>query len=284
MEIGYFPGCSLHSTATEFDMSVKAVCNALDVHLTEIPDWNCCGASAAHETSEELGFALPYLNLVKAEKAQLGTVLSPCPSCFSHLIETHDKVSENNEILNRLKDVTEIDTAYQGSVQNRHVLDFLHDDVGVDVIREKVTNPLEGLKTVCYYGCLTRLPGVSFDAIENPMTMETLVKALGAEALDWSHKTECCGASLSITRTEVALRLGREILEAAKRAEAQCIVVVCPLCQSNLDTRQAAINRKYGGSYALPIVYLTQLMGMAFGVPKSDLGFDKHLMSPAGLF
>ena len=283
MEIGYFPGCSLHSTATEFDMSVKAVCNALDVHLTEIPDWNCCGASAAHETSEELGFALPYLDLVKAEKAHLSTVLSPCPSCFSHLIETHDKVSESNEILDRLKDITEVDT-YQGSVQNRHVLDFFNNEVGVDAIREKVTNPLEGLKAVCYYGCLTRLPGVSFDAIENPMTMETLVEALGAEALDWSHKTECCGASLSITRTEVALRLGREILEAAKRAGARCIVVVCPLCQSNLDTRQTAINRKYGGSYALPIVYLTQLMGMAFGVPRRDLGFDKHLVSPDGLF
>ena len=279
MEIGYFPGCSLHSTAQEFDLSVKAVCDVLGVHLSEIPDWNCCGASAAHETSEELGFALPYLDLVKAETAKLETVLSPCPACFSHLAETHEKVVSDQTFGERLKTVTETQ-GYEGSIINRHVLDYFMDDVGLDTIKEKVKKPLEGLKVACYYGCLTRLPGVNLDSVEHPEMMDKIVEALGAEVVNWTHKTECCGASLSITRTEIALRLGREILDAAQRAGADCVAVVCPLCQSNLDVRQAGINSKYKTSFSLPIVYLTQLMGVAFGVPKSKLGFEKHVVAP----
>ncbi len=279
MEIGYFPGCSLHSTAQEFDLSVKAVCDVLGVRLAEIPDWNCCGASAAHETSEELGLALPYLDLAKAEAAKMETVLSPCPACFSHLMETHEKVVGDQALGERLRLVTE-SNGYKGSVTNRHVLDYFMDDVGLDAIKEKVKTPLEGLKVACYYGCLTRLPGVNLDSVEHPEMMDTIVKALGAEVVDWAHKTECCGASLSITRTEIALRLGREILEAAQRVGADCVAVVCPLCQSNLDVRQAGINRKYKTRFSLPIMYLTQLMGVAFGVPKSQLGFEKHVVAP----
>ncbi len=279
MEIGYFPGCSLHSTAQEFDLSVKAVCDVLGVHLSEIPDWNCCGASAAHETSEELGFALPYLDLVKAESAKMDTVLSPCPACFSHLMETHEKVVSDKAFGERLQSVTE-SKGYEGSISNRHVLDYFMDEVGLDAIKEKVRKPLEGLKVACYYGCLTRLPGVSMDSVEHPEMMDKIVEALGAEPVDWTHKTECCGASLSITRTEISLRLGREILDAVQRSEADCVAVVCPLCQSNLDVRQAGINSKYKTSFSFPIVYLTQLMGVAFGVPKSQLGFEKHVVAP----
>jgi len=279
MEIGYFPGCSLHSTAQEFDLSVKAVCELLDIHLQEIPDWNCCGASAAHETSEELGFALPYLDLVKAENARISTVLSPCPACFSHLIETHEKVVGDPSMGERLTAITG-GKSYQGGITNEHVLDFFINEVGIDSLKEKVKKPLEGLKVACYYGCLTRLPGVTMDSVELPMMMDEIVAALGAEPLEWTHKTECCGASLSITRTEIALRLGREILEAAQRAGADCVAVVCPLCQSNLDARQAGINKKYQTDFSLPIVYLTQLMGIALGAPKSKLGFDKHIVAP----
>ena len=280
MEIGYFPGCSLHSTAQEFDLSVKAVCNLLDIHLQEIPDWNCCGASAAHETSEELGFALPYLDLVKAETASMETVLSPCPSCFSHLSETHEKVVGDSALGARLTEISG-GKSYQGGISNQHVLDFFMNEVGLDAIKEKVKKPLEGLKVACYYGCLTRLPGVNMDSIEHPMMMDRIVEALGAEVVDWTHKTECCGASLSITRTEIALRLGREILEAVQHAQADCIAVVCPLCQSNLDARQSGINRKYGTSFSFPVVYMTQLMGIAMGVPGSQLGFDKHIVAPS---
>ncbi len=283
MDIGYFPGCSLHSTAQEFDMSVKAVCNLLDIHLKEIPDWNCCGASAAHETSEDLGLALPYLDLVKAETANLGTVLSPCPACYSNLSKTHEKVISDKTLGERLSDISGGKT-YQGGVVNQHVLDFFMDRVGMKTLKEKVQKPLKGLKVACYYGCLTRLPGVNPDSIEHPMMMDEMVEAMGAEAVDWTHKTECCGASLSITRTEISLRLGREILEAAQRAGAECIAVVCPLCQSNLDARQAGINRKYGTSFSFPVVYVTQLMGVAMGAPKSQLGFEKHIVAPTVLF
>ena len=142
---------------------------------------------------------------------------------------------------------------------------------------------MEGLRVVSYFGCLTRLPGVDIDEAENPSMMDEIIAALGAEPLDWSHKTECCGASLSITRTDIGLRLANEILEAAKGVKADCIAVACPLCQSNLDMRQSDVEKKYGRSYELPLIYLTQLIGLALGMDMENLGLDKLVVDPAPL-
>jgi len=281
MEIGYYPGCSLESSAKEFDLSIRALFQELEISLKEIPDWNCCGASAAHYLNEELAKALPYRNLVKAEEAGLDRVISPCPACYSHLKHIHEDVSKDERLAERLRTI--VGRKYQSGVASKHLLDFLKDDVGLDRLKSSAKVSLEGLNVASYYGCLTRLPGVHLDDLENPVLMDEIVKAIGGESLDWSHKTECCGASLSVSRTEIALRLVRSILEGAREKGADCIAVVCPLCQSNLDARQGDINKKYGTSYEIPILYLSQLIGLTQKIGYSQLGLDRLIIRPQNL-
>jgi heterodisulfide reductase subunit B len=281
MQVGYYPGCSLESSAKEFDLSIRAIFQAMEVSLKEIPDWNCCGASPAHYLNEELAMALPYRNLVKAEEACLEQVLSPCPACYSHLKHIHEEASKDPHLAERLGAI--VGKRYGSGVASKHLLDFLKEDIGLERLKSSVKSPLNGLKVVSYYGCLTRLPGVDIDDLENPILMDEIIGALGGEPLDWSHKTECCGASLSVSRTEIALRLVNAILEAAKGRGADCIAVVCPLCQSNLDARQGDINKKYGTSYKIPILYLTQLIGLAQKLGYTQLGLDRLIISPHDL-
>jgi heterodisulfide reductase subunit B len=190
----------------------------------------------------------------------------------------HHEVVKDSKLAGRLKAL--VGKEYQGKVISKHILDYIKDDIGLDRLKSMLRVPLNGLKVVSYYGCLTRLPGVDIDDVENPVIMDEIVGALGAEPLEWSHKTECCGASLSVTRTEIALRLVKSILEAAMDRGAECIAVVCPLCQSNLDTRQADINKKYGTSFSIPVLYLSQLMGLAQKLNSSQLGLDRLIISP----
>jgi heterodisulfide reductase subunit B len=281
MTVGYYPGCSLESTAKEFDRSFRGICNGFGIELVDIPDWSCCGASAAHQLSEELAFALPFRNLLKAEEGSLKTVVSPCPACYSHHLHTHKTIEERPELNDRMAEI--VGTSYQKSVASKHLLDFLRHDVGLERIQEGAKKSLEGLRVVSYYGCLTRLPGVDLDNAENPTMMDEIMSAIGAQTLDWSHKTECCGASLSITRTDIGLRLAKEILDAAKDVKAECIAVVCPLCQSNLDMRQPDVEKKYDHSYDLPIIYLSQLIGLTLGMGIKDLGLDKLVVDPGAL-
>ena len=277
MQVGYYPGCSLESSAKEFDLSIRAVLKKMEISLREIPDWNCCGASPAHYLNEELSLALPYRNLVKAEEADFDRVISPCPACYSHLKHTHEEVAKDNHLRDRLRTI--VGKEYQGSTVSKHLLDFIKEDIGLDQLKASLQTSLKGLKVVSYYGCLTRLPGVHLDDVENPTLMDEIVQTIGGESLDWSHKTECCGASLSISRTEIALRLVNSILEAAQEKGAECIAVVCPLCQSNLDTRQGDINKKFGTSYKIPILYLSQLIGLTQKLGYSQLGLDRLVIS-----
>ena len=281
MEVGYYPGCSLESSAKEFDLSIRAIFKELEVSLKEIPDWSCCGASPAHYLNEELAVALPYRNLVNAEEANLEQVVSPCPACYSHLKHVHELVGKDPALSKRLQAL--VGKGYEGKVRSKHFLDFIKEDVGLERLKSSLKTSLKGLKVASYYGCLTRLPGVDIDDRENPILMDEIVGAIGGDPLDWSHKTECCGASLSVTRTEIALRLTRAILEAATEKGAECIAVVCPLCQSNLDTRQGDINKKYGTSYEIPILYLSQLIGLTQKLSSSELGLDRLIINPTHL-
>jgi heterodisulfide reductase subunit B len=248
----------------------------MEISLSEIPDWNCCGASPAHSVSEELGMALPYRNLVKAEEAGLREIISPCPACYSRMKHTHEKLVLDRSLADRLRKLVGKD--YRGSLESKHILDFLKDDIGLRRVKSKMKRSLKGLKVASYYGCLTRLPGVNIDDVENPVMMDEIVEALGGKSLDWSYKTECCGASLSLTRTEIALRLVRSILEAAEEKGAECIAVVCPLCQSNLDVRQSVVYKK-----KMPILYITQLIGLTQGLGYAKLGLDGLIVSPRDL-
>lgn len=281
MDYGYFPGCSLKSTAKEYDDTVRQLCRSFGINLIEIDDWVCCGSSPVHALSEEISLALPLKNLSQAEGQGLKNILSPCPSCHSHMLCSHAEMEKEGSHRERLQELA--GSHYAGSLQLKHLVDFLYYDVGIDKIKEKVTRPLTGIKAVAYYGCMTRFPGITFDDREMPTMIDDIVQVLGAEALPWSHTTECCGASFSISKTETVLRLVGEILEAARLVNAGCIIAVCPLCQSNLDMRQVEIQKKTGEIFNLPVIYLSQLILMSQGASKQQLGFSKHMVDPKPL-
>lgn len=281
MEYGYFPGCSLGSTAEEYDRTVRALAESFGVELREIEDWNCCGATPAAAVSEEMSLALPWCNLASAEKMGLDAVLSPCPACHSHMCSSH-QVADQEAVARRMQELTEL--PYSGQIKLRHLLDFLTDVIGTSKIQSAASKPVAGLQAVCYYGCLTRLHGVDVDDVERPDKMERVIEACGGTALPFSHATDCCGASLVLSKTDTVLRATNAILGAAKQAGANCVVVVCPICQGNLDMRQKAVEKKYGVSYELPILYLSQVIMMAQGWDYKQLGFKKHFVRPDRLW
>jgi heterodisulfide reductase subunit B len=276
----YYPGCSLHGTAKEYDRSLKLVAGKLGLELCEIADWSCCGATAAHSTDELLGLALPARNLMLAVAADR-PVLAPCAMCFNRMnVAQHElQDSTKRQAVERLLRGSGIS---ESAIQGMPVLSLLQafaSDEMLAAIEAAVVRPLNSLKVVCYYGCLLVRPAeiVKPDSLENPQTMDRLVAKLGAEVLDWPFKTECCGGSLSLARTDIVLTLGRRLLSMARGVGADCIVTACPMCHSNLDTRQGQIKAKFGESFDMPIFYVTELMGLAFGFTPKELLLDKHL-------
>jgi heterodisulfide reductase subunit B len=283
MKYAYYPGCSLHSTAKEYDLSARAVCRALDIELQEIPGWICCGATSAHATSEVLSLALPVTSLIQAREMGMDTLVC-CAACYSRLRTANVAMRNDDTRHAHVEEV--VGSEYDGEVEVRHLLDVLVAEYGLDKLQEKVSRKLSGWRIAAYYGCLlTRPPKVAqFDNPENPNSMDRLAVALGAEAVDWPYKTECCGAGLGLTtRTDVVLKLCHDILQMAADAGADCLMVACPLCQANLDMRQRQINKRYGTRFATPILYFTQLVGLALGMEPAELGLNKLLVSPKQL-
>jgi heterodisulfide reductase subunit B len=273
VKYAFFPGCSLESTARSFDLSTRAVCRALGIALEEIPEWTCCGSTPAHASSDALAVALPMLNLQKAQRLGL-PVMVACASCYARLRTANHRVTNDPEDRRRAERVT--GRPCDGGVEVRHVLDVLVNRLGLEAIRAKVRRPFAGLRVACYYGCLlTRPPEiVAFDDAEHPTCMDELAAAAGAESLEWPFKTECCGASLSMTHSEVASRLTHKLLSMARDAGADCLAVACPLCHVNLDLRQADAAKAHGAFPPTPVLYVTQLLGLALGLPPETLGLD----------
>jgi heterodisulfide reductase subunit B2 len=278
----FFPGCSLESTAWDFDESARVVCRALDIELENIPDWVCCGSTPAHTSNASLAVALPVMNLLKA-KAMGRPVLTACASCYSRLRTANHVIRTNAEERDRTQRV--VGKPYDGSVEVRHLIDVLLNDCGVDRIRARVQRPLTGLKVSCYYGCLlTRPPEiVAFDNPEHPTCMEKLLTAAGAEPVEWPYKTECCGAGLSITRSQVVGRLAHRLISMAREAGADCLAVACPLCETNLDLRQADARKAHGQLPETPVLYITQLLGLALGLSQADVGLSALITSADSL-
>ncbi|HUT95331.1 MAG TPA: CoB--CoM heterodisulfide reductase iron-sulfur subunit B family protein [Thermoguttaceae bacterium] len=276
MEATYYPGCSLHAMATEYDRSIRAVCETLGVDLVELPDWSCCGASSAHFFDDELAIRLPARNMVIAEQAGR-EVLVPCSACFQRLKHADKELK---------KDAARwTDQPYEGKAAVYHVNEFLARPELVDAIRRNVTRPLAGLTGVAYYGCLSQRPPKVTDAAEpeNPTSMDRLLETIGMEVRPWSYKTDCCGASLTLTRTDVVHKLSGDLFEAAQEAGAECLVTDCPMCQSNLDTRQGDIEAERGKRFGLPVFYLTELIGLAFGYDRTSRWWKKHFVDPVPL-
>jgi heterodisulfide reductase subunit B len=280
MRYAYFPGCSLSGTASDYDHSLRAVCRALDIELVEVRDWVCCGASSAHATSHLLSIAMPVLSLSHAEADGFERLVAPCLACLSRLKAANREMQEDPTVREKIHRA--FDYQYRATVKVYHPLEVMTEEGMMDKIRSRVRKRLSGLKVACYYGCvLTRPPKVAqFDICEDPQSMDSIVRALGGESLYWSYKTECCGVSMTLTRSDIVLKLSGEILRAAKEVGADAIAVCCPLCQANLDSRQIQIAEKYGVHYGIPIIYFTQLMGLAFGAFPGELGLEKLITSP----
>jgi heterodisulfide reductase subunit B len=271
-EVSYYPGCSLHGTAREYDESLRGVSNLLDIQLHELEDWTCCGASSAHCTDEELAFELAARNLAIAEKSDR-ELLVPCVACYSRFKTAEKEVKEHSR---------KSHFSYQGKVHIQYALDFFCDEPILEEVKKKRNKPLSGLKVACYYGCLTVRPPkmTGIRDYENPQYMDHLMELLGAEPVPWSYKTDCCGASLVMTRTDIVRKLCQRLLSMAKEAEADCLVTGCSMCQANLDTRQEELETEGAGKYELPILYFTELMGLALGHKDVKKWLGRHLTDP----
>jgi heterodisulfide reductase subunit B len=282
-KLTYFPGCSAHGTSEEFDRTVRMVMNTLGVEMEELPDWNCCGATSAHTLSETLSYALPLRNLVLAERLTNDIMAIPCASCYQRLKVTKVHLDENPTLARNISSTIVDEGKYESKVTVKSMLQYCYEDIGLEAIKAKVVKPLTGMKLACYYGCLLTRPRniTQFDSPEYPMSMDHIIEALGIKTMPFDFKTECCGASFSISETDIVLQLSSKILEMAKESGAHGIVVACPLCQSNLDMRQSDIEKKFKVKYNLPVFYFTQLMAMAFGFPKEKMMFGKHIV-PVG--
>ena len=279
---GIYPGCSLEGTAASFEISLEKVLNALDVDFSVMKDWNCCGATSAHAMDHSLYLALTTRTLDRAEKQGYENLIAPCAACYNRLANANMKLTSGDDLRTQVNEETGLD--YHGTVRVVNVLDYLLNTVGLEKIAQAVVRPLDDLKIVCYYGCLnTRVPRYeSFDDVENPTSMDRILRAVGAVTSDWSYKTDCCGASLFVTAEKVATRLSSKILKDAVARGADCIAVACPMCQNNLDTLQKDMIAEYGIPKPMPILFVTQLMGLAFGMSGKEMKLN-HSFIPFAL-
>ena len=274
MKLGFFPGCSLEGSSREYNESLQAIAPALGLELVEVPDWNCCGATAAHSLNRKLALALPARILALAEKAGFDELLVPCSACYARLGLTRHYLMENEQLRQEITNIIELD--YVGSTKVVNALDVLA-RCAANGLKEKVRTPFAH-KVVCYYGCyLTRPEKIaSCKRPEDPQEMDEIMKVIGADPIDWGFKVECCGAGLSVSRTESVARLSGKIVDDAAHRGAEAIIVACPMCHTNLDLRRDAIQAARGTQYTLPVLYLSQAIGLALGCGEQELGLHRH--------
>ena len=261
----YFPGCTLATTAKDFDRAARASAAALGAPLDEMPKWNCCGATFPLAVDNLLNLIAPTRTLARARQ-QGDHLVTLCAGCYNVLKRTDQFLAAEPEKRERINAFTE--EPYNGGLRVLHLLEVLRDEVGWEAIKAKVTQPLTGRRLAAYYGCLLLRPasGAGIDDPENPTIMESLLAALGADVVDYSHKTECCGSYLAVSEPLVARDLSYAIIESAQRRKVGALVTSCPLCQFNLESRQAELAREHPGFQPLPIVYFTELLAQAVGV------------------
>lgn len=278
MKYLYYPGCSLKSSGKLYEDSLLAVFKSLGIEVQELEDWNCCGATNYMSINEDHAITITARNLALAEKQGGGELIAPCAACYMGLLKTQNYL--DTDPATRDKVVTKL--ANEGltpekKIKVRHPLDVLVNDVGMDAIRKAVKKPLGNIKVACYYGCQLIRPFSTFDNAHDPQTMDKISRALGAEPVEWPIKTRCCSGSMTSTLTNIGLSMNFELLKEAKLRGADVILTACPLCQFNLECFQGKISRKYHEDVKIPVMYFTQLMGLAFGHSKKMLGLHKML-------
>jgi heterodisulfide reductase subunit B len=277
MKLGYFPGCSLIGMDRDFNESVFALARRTDLHLEEIPDWNCCGSTSAHNLSKMLSLSLPARNLALAEKAGLSELLVPCSACYQRLMTTQHELLEDAELRKQVSEIIEME--FKGTTKILNIIEGLVKIFGEGGVEPKIEKPFNA-RVACYYGCLLVRPPkiLKFDRAEDPQSMDELMKKFGAEPVDWPFKTECCGAGLTMSRTDLVCKLSAKIIESAMKNGADVIVVACPMCHANLDMRRSDIEKAAGKTYSIPVLYITQAIGLALGISEKELGMHRHFV------
>lgn len=268
MKYSYYPGCAQHGTAADYRISVNAVFRKLGIELEEIKNWNCCGALHVPDMNVRVALSARTLASSKLD------IATPCNLCYSNLMRTNAAL-EDSVLKNRIN--AALAAKYDGNTKPKHLLEVVVKDLGLAKLAQHVRKPLK-IKAAPYYGCLLTRPENKFDSAENPKTLDNLITSLGAEPVKYYYKTKCCGGPVLITNEELALGLAKDILVMAKECKADCIVVTCPMCHLQLDARQKAVEEKYGIKLELPVVYFTQLIGLAMGLKPEELGMEKHLV------
>ena len=273
MRLGFYPGCSLEGTAVDYNESLSQVCKAVGIELAEIDDWNCCGATAAHSLNKLLSVSLPARVLALAEQQGFDEIVVPCAACYSRLLSAYHEIKTDEKLKIKIPEILEME--YKGTAKPIGMLEFLEKYL-FPLVQGKLTNKIN-LKAACYYGCLlTRPPKLTnAERYEDPLMMENVLKKIGTESIDWSYKTECCGAGLSVTRTDVVARLSGEVIKDATDRGADVIIVACPMCQSNLDLRRKEINEYLSTETNIPVIFITQILGLAMGIDEKKLGLHR---------
>ncbi len=285
MKYGYYPGCSLERNALAYHESAMAVADALSLEFEEIDDWNCCGATEYMAIDLLPAFALITRNLALAASRQTSNgnhLVAPCSACFLNLSKADRYLRDSPQLAHQVNEALAAGGLnYQpGSVRVRHLLDILVNDVGFEAVAEKVTRPLYDLRIAPYYGCLVVRPvrKTPFDDPEYPTSLDKLMRTIGAKVVDYPLKAQCCGGHMTQIKEHTALEIIRRLLKNAADYEADAIVTLCPMCQLNLDAYQDNVNKHFGTNYKIPILYFTQLVGLAFGLSPKKLGFGKEFV------
>ena len=278
MKYTYYPGCSLEASAKSYNESVRFVFKVLGQELEELEDWNCCGATYYMSTKETISLVISARNLALAEKNGRD-IVAPCSSCYTILYKTNH-ILKNNPIMKAKVDqsLKKENLEYNLTLEVRHPLEVLVNDVDIDTIASKAQVPLEGVNIAQYYGCQIVRPDRSLDNKDNPLMMDSLFEALGAESVYFPVKVRCCGGMLMTTYPDVALKLNKEILECAEKNGAHLIVTTCPLCQINLEAYQNKINKKFKTDFHMPVLFFTQALGLALGGTPQELGLNRNLI------
>lgn len=276
MKVGFYPGCSMEGTAREYNESVRAVSSAFNIELVPVRDWNCCGATAAHSVNRNLSLALPARILALAIEQGLRELVVPCASCYNRLVMTQNELSKNPDLKKEIENVIGLPLTRNLEILN--VLQFINMYVKGQ-LKEKVSHAFAH-SVACYYGCLLVRPHkvLRFDRVEDPQTMDEVIRLIGGKPLDWAFKTECCGAGLSVSRTDLVAKLSGNIVEDAESRGAEAIVVACPMCHANLDMRRKQIDAYLEKQALIPVIYITQAIGLAVGLTPRQVGLERHFV------
>lgn len=277
MKVGYYPGCSLEGTAREFDESIRAIAPGIGLELTEVEDWNCCGATSAHAVNHLLSLTLPARILGQAGKQGLTSVFVPCAACYARLMRVQVSTAKNPELKAEVETIIEMPLPEKMKILSYPEMVL---ELGLDNLKPFIKRPLTGLKIASYYGCLlVRPPELApFEDCEAPVSLDKLAAVLGATPIEWAFKAECCGAAFTLSRADIVVELSSKILNNAQKNGADCIMVACPMCHANLDMRQGDIKKKTGVDYKMPILYASQVMGLAMGLSEKKLGLNDHFV------